>query len=176
MEERYWLRHPSLRGLLGPYRVAELRAALEAKTFPDDSYVLPDGGQDETALRASPNWRPVTDVLGLPRPPQPPQPPPPPPSPSELAHRRRQAVRRQSAYALPRSLIALAALLGIAVAFLTMLLGLLAIGRNTDVLTIVMGLGSFAWQVLVIVVVAALLQALFDVADCALRADGREPS
>jgi hypothetical protein len=182
MEERYWLRHPSLHGLLGPYTIVELQTGLAANTFPEDSYVLPDGGQDETALRASPHWRPITDALNLPRPPSPPDLPPAPPTPTELAEGRRGELRRRTAYWLPRTLISTGALIGIVVACLTSISAFAVIGRDNGFVSVTVLLGGLAWQILVIVVAAGALQALFDLADCALNGppgaggpEGRHP-
>lgn len=65
MEERYWVRHPSLREHVGPLTREELRARFDTETMPRDSYALPDGDESKDQRDARPDWRPVSQVLGL---------------------------------------------------------------------------------------------------------------
>lgn len=175
--ERYRLRHPSLRDLVGPYSLSDLRAAIDAKSFPIDSYVLRDDGQDESALRASPHWRPVTDVLGLPRPNAPQPPAAPPPGPRDEAVARLRRLRERTAYGGLRGMIGLIAVVYVVTKCVIALLGLFGIGLAGDAGAAVEGFGIvvlLAWtcvEVLIVIVVAALAKALLDIADCALARD-----
>lgn len=65
MEERFWLRHPSLSGLQGPFTKLEIKGALASQAFPPDSYVLQDTGQSETERLAATQWSPVWQLLGV---------------------------------------------------------------------------------------------------------------
>lgn len=175
--ERYRLRHPSLRDLVGPYSLRDLRAAIEAKSFPIDSYVLRDDGQDETALRASPHWRPVTDVLGMPRPAASQPPAAPPPDPRDEAAARLRRLRERTAYDGLRGMIGLIAVVYIVTKCVAAVLGLFGIGLTEDVGAAAKGFGVvvlLAWtlvEVLVVIAVAALANALLDIADRALARD-----
>ena len=172
---RYWLRHPSLRGLVGPYSLPELRAAIEAKSLPADGYVLRDEGQDETTLRSSPHWRPAWEMLGL----------PPPTSrtaaaqPAAPLDQRRDAVarrarlRERTAYSSARTAIRVVRLLFVAMVGATLLLGVFGIS-TTDGSASFKGIGiavAIAWtmvEILIVLVVAALAQALLDIADASM--------
>ena len=170
MEERYWLRHPSLSGHLGPYTKTDLHAALASNSFPRDSYVLLDAGQDETSRMTSTKWRPVTELLGL----APPMPPvsrtpvaePPPPSVAEQA---RDRVRAESAYGFARGLIRILA--GFALVSLLVLALATLFGGRLDTTTWLAALVAFVLEAIAVIVIAAVLQAILDIADCNLRRD-----
>lgn len=170
MAERYWLRHPSLSGHLGPYSEADLHAALGSNSFPRDSYVLLDAGQDETSRMASTKWRPMTDLLGL-EPPPPSKKPvapaePPPPSVAEQARKR---VRTASAYDGVRRLIQILA--GFALVALAVACVATLFARGLDSTTRLAGLVVLVLEAFAVIVFAAVLQAILDIADCNLRRD-----
>ena len=170
-EERYWLRHPTLRGLVGPYRLDELRAALTAESLPADSYALRDTGLTENDMQASPSWQPVTDVLGLPRPPK----PEPtavagtPPVPPALAAR--TSVRAATAYSPLRTAVSVVAVIACTVVVLSTMTAIGTVGHAATAGFVAIALCEMAVEVAVILITAGIVQALLDIADCSLRKD-----
>ena len=169
MEERYWLRHPSLTGHLGPYSQSDLRKALEADSFPRDSYVLVDSGQNETDRMASPYWRPATVVLGMEPPPTPPAPVVAPTAPevpfTPSRHAIRGRLRQDTAYGTARSLIAILAV----VMLLFLVVGGFAAmpgGPSSHKLAVLI---AMALEALGTIAAAAFLQGMLDIADANLR-------
>ena len=168
MEDRYWLRHPSLSGHVGPYRLDDLRSAILASSFPRDSYVLLDSGQNETERMASIAWRPVTAVLGMEPPaaaaPAAPVADDPEPTPEEAV---RNQVRQRTAYGTARGLIHLLAGLALFGLFVVSLVAVVAPGLDFGarlIILLTLVLESFA-----VIVAAAMLQAILDIADCNLQ-------
>lgn len=170
MEERYWLRHPSLSGHLGPYSEQELRTAIEGKSLPRDSYVLVDSGQNETDRMSSPYWRPATTLLGIEPPAAKPgksrEPEPTEPSaPTRLQVRAR--LRQDSAYGTARGLISILA----AVALLSIVvIGLAAVfAAGIDMSSRLAALIALGLEALGVIAAAAVLHAVLDLADGSLR-------
>tara|TARA_R110002072_G_scaffold87129_4_gene196649 strand:+ start:4342 stop:4860 length:519 start_codon:yes stop_codon:yes gene_type:complete len=169
MEERYWLRHPSLTGHLGPYSEPDLRKALEADSFPRDSYVLVDSGQNETDRMASPYWRPATAVLGMDPPPASPAPPAVPTMPevpfTPSRHAIRGRLRQDTAYGTARSLITVLAVVMLLFLFVG---GLAAMPRGSSVsqLSVLIAIGL---EALGTIAAAAFLHGMLDIADANLR-------
>lgn len=171
MEERYWLRHPTLHGHLGPYRIDDLRQAVESETFPRDSYVLVDSGQNETDRMASPYWRPVTALLGM-EPPPPTSAPVPkpgasdaPPVPERLQIRFR--LREGTAYSTARTLIVILAMVALLVELLVGMVWMAngpSNGAGKLTMLILVGL-----EMLATIAIAAFLQAMLDIADASLK-------
>lgn len=64
-EARYWLRHPTLAGHVGPLHRADLEAAVKSGSLPLGGEALRDEGQDQAA-RERAAWTKVTELLGLP--------------------------------------------------------------------------------------------------------------
>jgi len=160
MEERHWLRHPSLNGHQGPYLKKDIADAVENATFPTDSYVLRDAGQNLQDRQTSIEWIPVTRLLGLEPPPQasvkPPEIAEPPKPPS--AYERRQHLRNCTAYTTLRTLIVLCQLI---LMIGTLIVTLAGAARGQAPIAFV------AWilQAIVIIIGGMLLQALLDIAD-----------
>ena len=160
MEERHWLRHPSLSGHQGPYEKKAIADAVEKGAFPMDSYVLRDAGQNLHDRQTSVEWCPVTRLLGLEPPEQPADTPPeivePPQPPS--AYERRQHLRKCTAYTTLRTLIVICQLI---LLIGTLIVTLASAQRGTAPIAFV------AWilQAICIIVVGMLLQALLDIAD-----------
>ena len=165
MEERYWLRHPSLNGHLGPYAKEDLAQSFENESFPKDSYVLLDRGQNLQDRQTSVDWFPLRRLLGLAEPPKasyappalPSNEPPKPPDASE----RRDHLRRCSAYSALRTLIIIAQLI--------LLVGTLVVSFATAQRG-AGGVAMVAWFIQAVMIVAGgmLLQALLDIADHAV--------
>lgn len=65
MKERYWLRHHSLSGHVGPLLAADLEAAVRGGSLPAAGEALLDEGQD-AAARERAVWTKVSDLFGLP--------------------------------------------------------------------------------------------------------------
>jgi hypothetical protein len=170
MEDRYWLRHPSLNGHLGPYRAEDIREAIESETFPRDSYLLVDSGQNETDRMASPYWSPATVILKMEAPPptstvvQKPEPP--------LGIEReqiRQRLRQGTAYSILRTLIVIMAIVAMVAVVAEVILGMAVIsfvGGNDGHFEKIIAVG---WKLLEIIVCAAFLQAMLDIADANLK-------
>lgn len=158
MEERHWLRHPSLHGHQGPYAKKDLAEAIENGSFPLDSYVLRDAGQNLQDRQTSVEWFPVTQLLGLEPPksaaaPKIVEPPQPPTAAERLLH-----LRKRTAYTTLRTLIVVCQL----ILLIGTLVVALAGARGAD------GAIAFvAWilQAVVVIVAGMLLQALLDIAD-----------
>jgi hypothetical protein len=169
MEDRYWLRHPSLHGHQGPFPLTDLQKAVGSGSLPRDSDVLLDRGQDEAARRQSTGWQPVTDVLGL----------PPAPRLSDrlrpevddqerrfrAAEARLQNLRANTAYTRVRTVVTVLALVA---AVLVVVLGFVVMSKSRGDGGLVM-LVAMALEVIGIYVAHALLQALLDIADSAVR-------
>lgn len=172
MEERYWLRHPSLHGHQGPYSKQELRASLDAKAFPADSYVLLDEGLKEDQRRGSIKWQPAATLLGLL--PALDASTPPPPKPKTESDRRQEIAQRQvqrqtrlryeSAYLGLHSMISVLFWVAVIAIILVTLLsaGLPEAATGTIFVRAVV-------EIIGLYVVAGLARALLDIADCALR-------
>jgi hypothetical protein len=169
MEDRYWLRHPSLHGHQGPFPLTDLQKAVGSGSLPRDSDVLLDRGQDEAARRQSTAWRQVTEVLGL---------PPAPrlsarlrPEVSDEQERFRAAegrlvlVRANTAYARVRTVVTVLAVVAVV---LIVVLGLVVMSQSRGNGALV-ALITIALEVIGIYVAHALVQALLDIADSAVR-------
>lgn len=66
MEDRYWLRHSSLAGHVGPFTRGQLHDAITGGSLPRGGEILRDEGQGHEKRDASTAWSPVTRLLGLP--------------------------------------------------------------------------------------------------------------
>ncbi|MCA8966435.1 MAG: hypothetical protein KDC48_16260 [Planctomycetes bacterium] len=71
MEERYWLRHSSLAGHVGPFTRGQLHDAIVGGSLPRSGEILRDEGQGREKREASVAWSPVALLLGLPPEPEP---------------------------------------------------------------------------------------------------------
>lgn len=172
MEERYWFRHPSLAGDIGPLTRSELRDALRADSLPRDGMVLRDDGGD-AAARAAATWSPVVELLGLPA-------APPPASRHPTAPRRTPVNspprftaflldrRRETVYSGLRILIELTT-----IAVFVALLFALATSPRLDGTHFATALLVTLVYALVVLVLRGLANAVLDLADHALRAEHR---
>jgi len=170
MEERYWLRHESLRSVVGPYSLVELRMALAAGSFPRDSEVLLFEDQAAEERDASTEWQPIAHLFGEPTPPLRPRTKP---SERDVVLGRLWIVRDGTRYATARTLVNVCAMLGILAQVVTMI-AVLSQGRMLTFGMVALTLASTAFSVMMILVGATALQALFDLADCSLRQDARD--
>jgi len=179
MEERYWLRHPSLSGLQGPFTKQELKGALSSQAFPPDSYVLQDTGQTETERQASTHWLPVWQLLGVAAPAQHRKPLPAGEAidggygtarvPDERARTvtpsdMRDQLRRQSAYAGLRMFAGI--LCGLSVfALVVVIIAAMTDGPQVALVAVLIGVV----ELIAILFVYGLCMALLDIADNAVR-------
>ena len=171
MEERYWLRHPTLHGHVGPYTTAELRAAIESQALPDDSYVLLDEREDELQRQTSTRWRPAWQLLGL-------EPPATrssqssgsiAPAQGDPARERLDDTRTNTSYAGLRKLIQIAKVASLIAVLLVPALGILSGNLEWTVATVVWAVVD----VFGVLILAGLAQALLDSADAAMRQLGQ---
>lgn len=169
MEERYWVRHASLRGYVGPLALAALRDAVVSGALPKDADVhraVPDA-RVETLDDSG--WTKAYALLGLPAPP-PPAPRrdvPPPGAPDVRTEGVLADLRARSSYGGVRRAVTVLAWLAVVALVLTRLLALSAAPRSGTV-----GVALFvelALSLTLVYVAHQLFQMLADIADCHVR-------
>ena len=182
MEERYWLRHASLKGHQGPFEKKDLGAAIDAGAFPRDSEVLRDMGVSEAKRDESNSWIPVTELLGLDAAPGHDKPVKPAsvwpepgtrstPEPKETQADRLAAIRRGSAYPNTRFFIQVGMVVMVIGELLVMIFGLTRtqpLGAEPPIISAIV-------NIIITIVAANVLLATLDLADAAVRqsADSR---
>lgn len=170
MEERYWLRHASLKGHQGPFEKKDLSPAIDSSAFPLDSEVLRDMGVTEVEREGSNGWMPVTELLGLepvaPLPSKWPQPgvrstPEP-----KLDSARLEVLRRASVYPNTRNLISTGMMVLVAAELILMAAQMSVLGGSSaaaiPVFTAVIAM-------IVTLIIGNVLLAVLDLADAAVR-------
>lgn len=164
MEERYWLRHPSLDGHQGPFAVKDLQAAIESEAFPADSYVLRDQGQNQQDRQTSIAWIPIAQLLGFDEP----APAPPSTTPPALPTNadRRRHLRTHTAYGFARGLVVGFLVVGVVLALATAATSARHLSGSVACASVVM---ASAIQVGAVLLVGMLMQALLDIADRAVQ-------
>ena len=167
MEERYWLRHSSLAGHVGPFTRGQLHDAIVGGSLPRGGEILRDEGQGREKREASTAWSPVALLLGLP--PEPAadrSPASAPESPYAQFLRERRA---DTVYRPLRLLIEVGAWLAIFFQLIT----LITWPRDWDRLYFTV-LCEFVLSVVVLLVVRGLLHVALDTADRGLRREFHE--
>lgn len=167
MGDRYWVRHASSSGFLGPLSLTELRAV----ALPPDAQVrlAAPGGRPET-LDAR-GWSPMHVLLGL-APPPPADPVIELPSPGAPGVRLEQvlaAVRDKSNYRSARRLASLLAVVAYLAIGIDVLAGLAEAGVAKSVLLALAELAAGGLKVAVVIVAHRGFEMLADIADCHLR-------
>ncbi len=166
MEERYWLRHSSLAGHVGPFTRGQLHDAIVAGSLPRRGEILRDEGQGREKREASDAWSPVAELLGLPPEPEPTAVPQGAPS-SPYAEFLQQS-RADTAYRPLRLLIDV----GTWLAVFFQLITLIPWPRDWDRLYFHV-LCEFVLSVVILLVVRGLLHVVLDCADRRVRREFR---
>ncbi len=170
MEERYWVRHPSLSSHVGPYRKEDLRAAIVGNSFPRDCEVRLDGDDDA-------DWQAATAVLGMPSPAATPQTRTPEVAGDTKAALRQllMGVRRASAYLAVRLLVNVLATITVIAFVILAIAGVSAGASLRSPAACATVVASATVQVCVTIILAGTIHAILDIADCALRRDAGSP-
>lgn len=169
MEERYWVRHESLRGYVGPLTLAALRDAVVPGALPADADVrraVPGAGAE---VLDDSGWTKAYALLGLPAPPvaEPRRHVPPAGAPGVRTEGVLADLRGRSSYGGVRRVVTVLAWLAVVALVLTRLLTLSAAPRSGTV-----GVALFvelALSLTLVYVAHQLFQMLADIADCHVR-------
>lgn len=171
MNEKYWVRHRTLSGFVGPLTVEELQAAVQARTLPADSEVrLAKAGAAVEKLDAQ-GWTPAWRLLGVEPPPvaEPDVPLPPEGVSAPRLQQLANDLRRRSAYPGARSVARTVVVILTLVIAAAAVVGVASAPTGRLFAAFFAATAVVAWELAGVFLGYQVFVMLADIADCQLR-------